>query len=298
LAGYRIQEGIGGLFSTLRLGVEIGDQSISVASLDATGIDSPEVVTDSDADGTSDGADQCDNSLVVTRANGCAEQVVVPLGYAAVAQVFVAGDDTFRTLRDETLVIQLEQLLANDSAGPRDAPTIRSVSSAEHGAVELGDERHVFYDPPKGFLGTDTFTYTIGDRRARNATARVSVEVVSSLAPLPAEAIVYFASNSLKLVAESGRRLDELAQQLRGHPRVRIEVRGYTDARGSSAYNLRLSKWRAESIEKLLVGHGIDAARIEARGMGEESQDADNADATVQQRGRRAELRFIIPNDS
>jgi OOP family OmpA-OmpF porin len=58
----------------------------------------------------------------------------------------------------------------------------------------------------------------------------------------------------------------KLGQSRFGH----IEVRGYTDRLGSSAYNLQLSQRRADAVKALLVQQGIPADRINARGLGEQ----------------------------
>ena len=50
---------------------------------------------------------------------------------------------------------------------------------------------------------------------------------------------------------------------------VRIEMRSHTDARGSAAYNLKLSQQRAKSAENYLLGKGADKSRLSANGFGE-----------------------------
>jgi outer membrane protein OmpA-like peptidoglycan-associated protein len=48
----------------------------------------------------------------------------------------------------------------------------------------------------------------------------------------------------------------------------RFQVEGYTDASGSRAYNMGLSKRRAESAVKYLVSLGIDPSRLQSKGFG------------------------------
>jgi outer membrane protein OmpA-like peptidoglycan-associated protein len=50
---------------------------------------------------------------------------------------------------------------------------------------------------------------------------------------------------------------------------VRIEMRSHTDARGSAAYNLKLSQQRALSAENYLLDKGADKKRLSAKGFGE-----------------------------
>jgi outer membrane protein OmpA-like peptidoglycan-associated protein len=61
-----------------------------------------------------------------------------------------------------------------------------------------------------------------------------------------------------------------VAQQLneRRYRRRAVLVEGHSDGSGSDATNERLSVARAEAIAELLVQHGVDAARVHARGFG------------------------------
>ncbi|NIG57500.1 OmpA family protein [Chitinophaga sp. Cy-1792] len=63
--------------------------------------------------------------------------------------------------------------------------------------------------------------------------------------------------------------LDSLADILRAHPRLVVRLVAYTDSRGSSAYNLQLSKKRAASAVQYLIAHGIAKSRISSAGRGD-----------------------------
>jgi OOP family OmpA-OmpF porin len=62
--------------------------------------------------------------------------------------------------------------------------------------------------------------------------------------------------------------LDDVAGVLVDNPKIRLEVQGHTDNVGADAYNMRLSQSRAEAVRAYLVTHGVDAARLAARGYG------------------------------
>jgi outer membrane protein OmpA-like peptidoglycan-associated protein len=63
--------------------------------------------------------------------------------------------------------------------------------------------------------------------------------------------------------------LNKLAEVLKAHPSVSIEVNSYTDAHGKEKRNLQLSKQRATLVKQYLVKQGIEASRISAVGHGE-----------------------------
>jgi len=66
------------------------------------------------------------------------------------------------------------------------------------------------------------------------------------------------------------RELDLLIIALRKREDWSVEIRSYTDSRGSKWFNNRLSKKRATNIKSYLEKNGIEASRVNARGMGEE----------------------------
>ncbi len=63
--------------------------------------------------------------------------------------------------------------------------------------------------------------------------------------------------------------LDSLVYNLNKYPMVRIELGSHTDCRADSLYNMGLSQRRADSAVAYLISHGVDSARIVAKGYGE-----------------------------
>lgn len=63
--------------------------------------------------------------------------------------------------------------------------------------------------------------------------------------------------------------LNELAENLRLNPDIRIQLASHTDCRGSTRYNEDLSQKRAQSAVDYLIGRGIDPLRLVAKGFGE-----------------------------
>ena len=90
--------------------------------------------------------------------------------------------------------------------------------------------------------------------------------------------------------------LHRLATEMRNFPDCRFEISGYTDSRGSEAYNDRLSQRRAETIKQLLVEkENYDPSVLEAVGYGERRLQVPNAQTEEEHaQNRRVEVRIIL----
>src|SRR5690606_27658791 len=80
---------------------------------------------------------------------------------------------------------------------------------------------------------------------------------------------VFFDLSKATLRPESSIELNKLADFLNRNPSIRIEIGGHTDTRGDEKANLILSQERANSVVEYLIGQGIDANRLVAKGYGE-----------------------------
>ena len=81
--------------------------------------------------------------------------------------------------------------------------------------------------------------------------------------------------------------LDEIAAWMIENPEHGALIEGYTDYKGSDAYNLGLSQRRADSVKKYLVDKGVEQTRLEAIGRGKGKFTEGNTDAEQRQQNRR-----------
>jgi outer membrane protein OmpA-like peptidoglycan-associated protein len=81
---------------------------------------------------------------------------------------------------------------------------------------------------------------------------------------------VYFKKGSAKLQKRSWALLDNVAAVLIAHPEIKkIRVEGHTDKSGSLKYNMILSKKRANTVVRYLVGRGqVTRSRLIPKGFG------------------------------
>jgi OOP family OmpA-OmpF porin len=84
--------------------------------------------------------------------------------------------------------------------------------------------------------------------------------------------------------------LDEAAETLKANPSVKVYVNGYTDSIGTYAYNLALSKRRANAVATYLEDRGIEASRLIPQGFGKTHFVATNRTAEGRAQNRRVEL--------
>lgn len=94
--------------------------------------------------------------------------------------------------------------------------------------------------------------------------------------------------------------LNRLATEMRKFPDCRFEIAGYTDARGSHAYNDKLSMRRAQTIKDLLVEReGFDASVMEAVGYGKHRLQVPDAQTEEEHaQNRRVEVRIILEENN
>ncbi len=90
----------------------------------------------------------------------------------------VAANDTASVVQGQTVVVRV---LANDTDVDGNALSVTAVvSTPEHGTVTLNGDGTISYAAGAGFVGTDSFTYTIDDGHGGTATATVGVTITSA----------------------------------------------------------------------------------------------------------------------
>ncbi|WP_430427772.1 OmpA family protein [Maribacter litoralis] len=81
----------------------------------------------------------------------------------------------------------------------------------------------------------------------------------------------YFDKGKSTLNAQVETELKKVIDAVERFPQIRLRIESYTDSRGSSSYNKRLSQDRANTIKQYLLNNGLNSHNIiEAIGYGEE----------------------------
>lgn len=97
-----------------------------------------------------------------------------------------------------------------------------------------------------------------------------------------------FDFNSSVLKTESYPTLDKLSSVLRENG-GKVTVNGYASSEGTAAYNLKLSKDRANSVKTYLVNSGVNASQVATKGLGEANPIASNDTEEGRIQNRRVE---------
>jgi outer membrane protein OmpA-like peptidoglycan-associated protein/uncharacterized protein YidB (DUF937 family) len=106
--------------------------------------------------------------------------------------------------------------------------------------------------------------------------------------------VINFASGSSQIPQESMPMLQQAAQAIKSAPAGTVlEIGGYTDNRGNPATNLKISQQRADSVRRFLIGKGVNANSLVAKGYGDSNPIANNDTEDGRFRNRRIEFRDI-----
>ena len=102
---------------------------------------------------------------------------------------------------------------------------------------------------------------------------------------------IYFDTNSFTLNDTNNDSLkNQLLPLLNSNSKITIIVEGHCDERGSSLYNKKLGKKRAEMVKKFLVNSGVKSSNISAISYGEKKPIDLGHDENAWSKNRRVEI--------
>ena len=152
-------------------------------------------------------------------------------------------------------------------------------------------------DIPKQLLKKE-LTDTTFDHKIILGQAEVGEEIGALFDVNP----IYYDLDKSTIRPDAAVELDKIVQVLKDNADISIELGSHTDARASASYNMKLSQRRAESAVKYIIEHGIEAARIKAKGYGETQlingcSDGVDCSEEAHQENRRTEFKITDLND-
>lgn len=224
-------------------------------------IDEPGLTTllgcpDQDGDGIADSLDGCPAEAGTAASNGCPDK----------------DGDTVPDASDRCV----------------DAPgTVDLKGCADRDADGIADPDDKCQDEPETINGVDD---------ADGCPDQGKTLVVVTKDRIELKETVFFDSGKDTIKKKSFPLLDQVALVLRAHAEIKkVSVEGHTDDQGNDAFNLDLSKRRAASVVRYLVGQGIDENRLASEGFGETRPIAPNKTKAGREQNRRVEMRIVEP---
>ncbi len=178
-----------------------------------------------------------------------------------------------------------------------DLKNIGQTQTNENGDFSLllkGGKKYIYYPESEQFFG-GSVEIDLTTPNWNNAIFETDITVAmidktkagNSVFTLPT---LHFDYNKDIIRAESFFDLDRLVEVLQKNVSINLSIEGYTDSDGNDAFNLDLSKRRAESVKKYLLSKNCKNT-ILAKGFGKAKSKADNETEKGKQLNRRVEFR-------
>lgn len=130
--------------------------------------------------------------------------------------------------------------------------------------------------------------YRFGEKKSRPVQRQVIVPVKAKTEEYCSVLDIEFAIKQNQIQVENTEKLAALGTFMKKYPNTTAVIEGHSDNVGDSAYNLNLSRQRADSVVEYLVKEEqIKASRLSAIGYGETRPRAYNTTSKGQQSNRR-----------
>ena len=160
--------------------------------------------------------------------------------------------------------------------------------------------------PPPVMMAREESVSATETRRLREQEAALrSLRDSLRTAPAPVSAAdmatmqvrIHFAFDKSDLTDSAKTILNDKVHVFQSNKEMTVVMRGFTDVKGTDAYNMALGRRRAQAAKAYLVGRGIDASRITVESFGERQQLGGLTGAAGQALNRRAVFEVLIAQD-
>jgi iron complex outermembrane receptor protein len=145
------------------------------------------------------------------------------------------------------------------------------------------------YNQPRMFGFSLKYRFSVNETEETPAAAYVPPPVVAP-APAARSYMVFFDFNKSDLTPQAVTIVDQAAHNAGPAKVTKLEVTGHTDTVGSDAYNMRLSRRRAESVAAQLEKDGIPSSEIEIIAKGKRDLLVPTADGVREPQNRRVQI--------
>lgn len=233
------------------------------------------------------------------------------IAYLSSVNEAIGGSDIFKVILKEDVQPEAVALLSgkvlNSKSGEPLSALIRykllatdeevgtAISNQLDGRYQIsliGGYKYSFMAQKEGFYPISDFL------DLEELTSYYEIDKDLSLAPIETGQVIrlnnlFFIFDTDQLIDESLGELNQLFLTLKDNPKMKVEIVGHTDSKGSDEYNLNLSGRRAEAVVNYLISKGISDKRLASKGYGETKPIATNGTEEGRQLNRRVEFEVM-----
>lgn len=165
-----------------------------------------------------------------------------------------------------------------------------SAPAGEKSRVGQYENATAYYTQKQGGI-TPPDSDAIKSRASEPSDTRTADEQAADLPMVIEVTDVLFEFDKYSIRQEFVPELDRWAEFFINNPKETAEIYGHTDSVGTPEYNQVLSEKRAQAIVDYLVGKGVAADRLTAKGFGEHEPVDINETKEGRQKNRRVEMK-------
>ncbi len=135
--------------------------------------------------------------------------------------------------------------------------------------------------------------FTVAQTNNQAKVALTPNEIQLQINEILTEKKIAFERRSSTVTEDSKITIVKIADILKEHKNIKLEIAGHTDSRGENALNKKISQDRANSVKDILTSLGINADRLKAVGYGEEFPIAKDDENGLSEINRRVDFNIL-----
>jgi len=110
--------------------------------------------------------------------------------------------------------------------------------------------------------------------------------------------VVYYKTNDAEIRPDVLPQIKQLAELIRPFPKIKIQIAGYADHRGSEDFNLHLSKKRINNVRTTFINAGISNQRLQLQAHGESAATARQGDKEAYIFDRKVTIHLTLDTEA
>lgn len=182
-------------------------------------------------------------------------------------------------------VMQALPFLSTGSSDPDGDPLTYAWSFGDGATSSEPDPAHA-YDKP----GNYAVGLTVSDNRGGSDNTSGSVTIIRRVVLNETKERVLFDFDRSTIKPAAQQQLAIVVKEMKENAQLRAELVGHADATGPAAYNMGLSKRRAEAVRNYLVKQGVASGNLSLDWKGESQPIATNKTKAGRAQNRRVEI--------